>query len=162
MLDGGEDPLYIARRLIRMATEDIGLADPRALVLAVAAARATEMLGMPEARYALSEAAVYLATAPKSRTAADAIALALEDVESGEALEVPQHLRDASYPGASGLGHGEGYEMPSSESEGRSQEYAPGRREYYRPGESGYEKEVRERLNRWDGAPSTARPDGSG
>jgi len=153
MIVGGEDPRFIARRLVIAASEDIGLADPRALPLAVAAARAAEMLGMPEARYALAEAAVYLATAPKSRTAADAIGAAVADVESGTAFEVPEHLRDASYAGAGRLGHGEGYDMPESEAHGRTQEYLPSERVYYRPGESGYEREVRERTARWDGVP---------
>lgn len=160
MVAGGEDPRFIARRLVISASEDIGLADPRALTVAVAAARAVEMLGMPEAKFALSEAAIYLATAPKSRTAADAIDAALEDAERGDAPVVPDHLRDASYRGAARLGHGDGYEMPGSESEGRAQEYVPGRRGYYRPGESGYEMEVRERLTRWDGAPTRVPPDG--
>jgi putative ATPase len=118
------------------------------------------MLGMPEARHALAEAAIYLATAPKSRTAADAIAAAIEDAERGDAPAVPEHLRDASYAGAARLGHGDGYEMPVSEAEGRAQEYVPGRREYYRPGEGGYEREVRERLARWDAAPTRESPEG--
>lgn len=160
MIAGGEDPRFIARRLVISASEDIGLADPGALTVAVAAARAVEMIGMPEARYALAEAAIYLSTAPKSRTAADAIALALEDAESADAPDVPGHLRDRSYAGAEPLGHGDGYEMPSSEAEGRAQEYVPGRREYYHPGDTGYEREVRERLQRWDGAPTTAASDG--
>jgi putative ATPase len=161
MIAGGEDPRFIARRLVISASEDIGLADPAALTVAVSASRAVEILGMPEARYALSEAAVYLATAPKSRACADAISLALEDVAKGESIEVPTHLRDASYPGAGGLGHGEGYSMPASEAEGRAQEYLPCARTYYRPGPSGYEREVRERLSRWDGASSAAREEGA-
>jgi putative ATPase len=160
MMAGGEDPRFIARRLVISAAEDIGLADPRAILVAVAAARATEMLGMPEARYPLAEAAVYLATAPKSRSCADAIGLAIEDAERGEAAEVPDSLRDASYAGAARLGHGDGYDMPTSESEGRSQEYVPGERAYYRPGDKGYEKEVRERLSRWDAAPPASPADG--
>jgi len=150
MLSGGEDPRFIARRLVISASEDIGLADPSALGVAVAAARAVEMLGLPEARYALAEAAIYLATAPKSRTAADAIARALEDIEEGAAFDVPEHLRSASYDGASRLGHGAEYEMPASESEGRVQEYLPEERSYYRPSGSGYEREVRRRLDEWD------------
>jgi putative ATPase len=161
MIAGGEDPRFIARRLVISASEDIGLADPTALTVAIAAARAVEILGMPEARYALSEAAVYLATAPKSRSCADAISLALEDAERGEPFEVPGHLRDRSYAGAARLGHGEGYEMPASEEEGRAQEYVPRARVYYRPGSSGYEREVRERLSRWDGASSAAREGGA-
>jgi putative ATPase len=160
MIAGGEDPRFVARRLVISASEDIGLADPQALTVAVSAARAVEMLGMPEAKFALSEAAIYLATAPKSRTAADAVDAALEDAERGDAPVVPDHLRDASYRGAARLGHGDGYEMPSSEAEGRAQEYVPGRREYYRPGDTGYEREVRERLAHWDGAPTRARSEG--
>jgi len=93
MMEGGEDPRFIARRLVISASEDVGLADPGALGVAVAAARAVEMLGMPEARYALAEATIYLATAPKSRSCADAIARASEDIVNGVALEVPDHLR---------------------------------------------------------------------
>jgi len=159
MMAGGEDPRFIVRRLVIAASEDIGLADPRALEVATSAAKAVEMLGMPEAKYALAEAAIYLATAPKSRTCADAIARAMEDVESGEAFEVPDHLRDASYRGASRLGHGAGYEMPGSEAEGRAQHYLPEERAYYRPGDDGYEREVRRRLDRWDAASTTARTD---
>jgi putative ATPase len=160
MMEGGEDPRFIARRLVISASEDVGLADPRALEVAVAAARAAEMLGMPEAQFALAEAVVYLATAPKSRTCADAIEAALEGVRTAASAEVPAHLRDASYRGAAGLGHGVGYEMPRSEAEGRGQEYANERGTYYRPGDKGYEREVRERLSEWDGAPPVEDPGG--
>jgi len=156
MVEGGEDPRFIARRLVISASEDVGLADPSALTVAVSAARAVEMIGMPEARYALAEATIYLATAPKSRSAADAIARASEDIGSGVAFDVPDHLRDASYGGAARLGRGEGYRMPESESDGRSQEYIPERRDYYRPGGSGYEREVRERVREWDDALTSA------
>jgi putative ATPase len=152
MLAGGEDPRFVARRLVISASEDIGLADPAALSLAVSAARAVEMLGLPEARYALAEAVIYLATAPKSRSAADAVARALDDVEEGAAFEVPEHLRDASYGGAARLGHGAGYRMPASEAEGRGQQYLPEERSYYEPSGSGYEREVRRRLREWDAA----------
>ncbi|MBN2564294.1 MAG: replication-associated recombination protein A [Candidatus Eisenbacteria bacterium] len=152
MIRGGEDPRFIARRLVISASEDIGLADPRALPVAVAAARAVEMLGMPEAEYALTEAAIYLATAPKSRTCADAFARASEDIENGVAFEVPDELRDASYSGARRMGRGKGYQMPESESDGRSQRYMPEGRTYYRPADRGYEREVRERLKQWDSA----------
>ncbi|MBD3367697.1 MAG: replication-associated recombination protein A, partial [Candidatus Eisenbacteria bacterium] len=162
MLAGGEDPRFIARRLVISASEDIGLADPDALGVVVAAARAVEMLGLPEARYALAEAAIYLATAPKSRTAADAVARALEDVEGSSSFEVPEHLRDASYAGAARLKHGEGYEMPASESEGRRQEYLPEERTYYRPSGSGYEREVRKRLETWDAASQAGEDDRAG
>ena len=159
MMEGGEDPRFIARRLVISASEDVGLADPGALGVAVAAARAVEMLGMPEARYVLAEAAVYLATAPKSRSCADAIARASEDIENGVAFEVPDHLRDASYGGAARLGRGEGYEMPASESEGRAQKYLPEERSYYRPGSRGYEREVRERMRKWDSALTSDKTD---
>ncbi len=159
MMSGGEDPRFIARRLVISASEDIGMADPRALLVAVAAARATEMIGMPESAYALAEATVYLATAPKSRSCADAVSAAMGDAETGDLPEVPERLRDAGYAGARRLGHGAGYKMPASEAEGRSDEYAPGGKVYYRPGENGYEREVRERLSRWDGVPSDARAD---
>lgn len=160
MMSGGEDPRFIARRLVISASEDVGMADPRALLVAVAAARATEMIGMPESAYALSEATVYLATAPKSRSCADAVSSAMEDAEKGGLPDVPEHLRDRSYAGASRLGHGAGYAMPGSEAEGRRGEYAPGGRSYYRPGKSGFEREVRERLSRWDGVPPDAPTDG--
>ena len=156
MMEGGEDPRFIARRLVIAASEDVGLAEPGALGMAVAAARAVEMLGMPEARYALAEAAIYLATAPKSRSCADAIARASEDIVNGVVREVPDYLRDASYRGAERLGHGEGYHLPASEAEGRAQDYMPEHRCYYRPGDRGYEREVRERLKEWDGALTSA------
>ena len=161
MIQGGEDPRFIARRLVISASEDIGLADPRALQVAVAAARAVRMLGMPESKYALAEAACYLATAPKSRTCADAVAEALEDVEAGHAFEVPEHLRDASYDGAARLGRGRGYEMPRSEADGRAQGYLPEDRRYFRPSDRGYEKEVQDRLRRWDAEADADRPDDS-
>lgn len=152
MMAGGEDPRFIARRVVISASEDVGLADPRALEVAVAAARAVEMLGMPESKYALAEAVVYLATAPKSRTCADAISGAMDEVENGEAFEVPRHLRSSPPGGVGALGDGPVYDMPESESEGRRQVCLPGDRTYYTPGGSGYEREVRERLSRWDGA----------
>ncbi len=160
MMEGGEDPRFIARRLVISASEDVGLADPRALEVAVSAARAAEMLGMPEARFALAEAVIYLATAPKSRTCADAIDAALEGVRTAASSDVPVHLRDASYGGASRLGHGAGYDMPRSEADGRGQKYVEERRTYYKPGEKGYEREVRERLSEWDGAPPVEDPGG--
>ena len=162
MLEGGEDPRFIARRLVISASEDVGLADPAALTVAVSAARAAEMLGLPEAQYALAEATVYLAAAPKSRSCADAVAAAREAVLTDASAEVPEHLRDASYGGAERLGHGAGYEMPRSEAEGRGQECATERRTFYRPGEAGYEKAVRDRLSRWDCRPPVEDPEGRG
>ena len=159
MIAGGEDPRFIARRLVISASEDVGLADPRALGIAVAASRAVEMLGMPEARFALAEAVVYLATAPKSRTCAEAIDAASSDVEDGRAEDVPLHLRDRSYEGARALRHGEGYRMPRSEGDGRAQDYGIEVGAYYSPGPNGYEREVRERAARWDAASDDAGTD---
>jgi putative ATPase len=151
MIAGGEDPRFIARRLVISAAEDIGLADPAALGIAVSAARAAEMLGLPEAAYPLAEAVIYLATAPKSRTCAAALAAATGDVEEGHVSAVPEHLKSAGYRGAEKLGRGEGYTMPASEADGRKQVYMDFDRVYYRPGETGYEREVQERLALWDG-----------
>jgi putative ATPase len=110
MLEAGEDARFIARRMIVHASEDVGLADPRALVIAVAAAHAVEHVGLPEARLNLAEAAIYLARAPKSNSVFTALAAAMEDAASAD--PVPAHLRDASYPGAKRLGHGKGYKYP--------------------------------------------------
>jgi len=139
MLEAGEDARFIARRLIVHASEDVGLADSRALLVAVAAAQAVEHVGLPEARLNLAHATIYLATAPKSNSVYTAIAAALED--AGSAAPVPMHLRDASYPGAKRLGHGEGYRYPHDfPGHTVEQEYRPaafeGRR-YYEPSEMG-------------------------
>src|SRR4029078_6887978 len=109
MIHAGEDPRFIARRIVIHAAEDVGLADPMALVLAQAAFQAAEFIGWPEARIPLAEATIYIATAPKSNSTILAIDAALKDVESGRTLAVPEHLRDAHYPGAKRLGHGKGY-----------------------------------------------------
>jgi putative ATPase len=141
MLEAGEDPRYIARRMIVHASEDIGLADPRALQIAVAAAQALEHVGLPEARLNLAEAAIYLARAPKSNSVYTAIAAAMEDAVSAD--PVPTHLRDASYPGAKRLGHGEGYRYPHDHPGHRvEQEYRPVRfagKRYYEPSGEGEE-----------------------
>ena len=110
MIHAGEDPRFIARRIVICAAEDVGLADPMALVLANAALSASEFVGWPEARIPLAEATVYIATANKSNSAYLAIDAALEDVKSGRTLPVPEHLRDTHYKGAERLGHGQGYE----------------------------------------------------
>ena len=110
MLEAGEDARFIARRMIVHASEDIGLADPRALLVASAAAHAVEHVGLPEARLNLAEAAIYLARAPKSNSVYTALAKAMEDAASAD--PVPEHLRDSSYPGAKRLGHGKGYKYP--------------------------------------------------
>ncbi len=154
MLAGGADPLYIARRLIRMATEDIGLADPNALQVAVSAKLAYEALGSPEGELALAEAAVYLATAPKSNSVYKAFDAALEDVERTRNEPVPLHLRNPVTKLMRELGYGKGYEFAHSYDEGVApMECLPERlkdRRYYQPRGSGYEAEVAERLKRWE------------
>ena len=153
MVYSGEDPRFIVRRMIIFASEDVGLADPQALVVATAAARALEWVGLPEAQYALAEAALYLATAPKSNSAG-AYWKALADVEREGVVEVPDHLKDASRDGWA-LGHGQGYKYPHDyPGHHVRQQYLPdglqGRR-YYEPGELGYEREIAARLRRWRG-----------
>ncbi|HZP27386.1 MAG TPA: replication-associated recombination protein A [Acidimicrobiia bacterium] len=137
MLEAGEDPRLIARRLVILASEDVGLADPQALLVADAAARAVEFVGLPEAQLNLAHAVLHLALAPKSNSVITALGAAREDVRNEPAGRVPVHLRDAHYPGAAKLGHGEGYRYPHDEPSGWvAQEYRPdevaGRR-YYRP-----------------------------
>jgi putative ATPase len=141
MLEAGEDARFIARRMIVHASEDVGLADPRALLVAVAAAQAVEHVGLPEARLNLAEAAIYLARAPKSNSVYSALAAATEDAISAD--PVPAHLRDASYPGAKKLGHGEGYRYPHDYPGHQvEQEYRPVRfkgNRYYEPSGEGEE-----------------------
>jgi len=153
MVYAGEDPRFIVRRMIIFASEDVGLADPQALVVATAAAQALEWVGLPEAQYALAEAALYLATAPKSNSTG-AYWKALADVERDGIVEVPDHLKDASRDGKA-LGHGEGYKYPHDYPDHYvRQQYLPDRlqgRRYYQPGEQGYEREIAERLRRWRG-----------
>jgi putative ATPase len=150
MLEAGEDARFIARRLVILASEDVGLADPMALVVATAAAHAVEYVGLPEAQLNLSEAVIYLATAPKSNRAALAIWGAREDVRKGPSAEVPVHLRDAHYQGAKSLGHGKGYDYPHDDPAGWvDQAYQPselGGRRYYDPTDHGHEAVVRERM----------------
>ncbi len=137
MLAAGEDPRFIARRLIILASEDVGMADPLSLLVADATARAVDYVGLPEARISLAHAVVHLATAPKSNSAYTALGRAMVDVAERPAGEVPLHLRDAHYQGASVLGHGKGYRSPHDEPSGRlEQEYRPepvSERRYYRP-----------------------------
>ncbi len=152
MIEAGEDPRFIARRLIISAAEDIGLAQPQALSLAVAAAEAVALIGMPEGRIPLAEATVFLATSPKSNAAYVGINEALRDVRDGKSGVVPTHLRDASYSGAKGLGHGVGYSYPHNDPLGIvAQEYLPETLRgttYYRPTAHGQEREIAERLDR--------------
>ncbi len=150
MLYAGEDIRFIARRLVILASEDIGMADPQGLPLAVAAQQAVEFIGMPEARITLAHATVYLATAPKSNRAYVGIDKAMEEVKNGVTLAVPRHLRSTgSKRAAKTLGH-TGYQY-SHEGEGAyiPQAYLPEGRRYYDPSENGYEKRVKERLDYW-------------
>jgi putative ATPase len=138
MLEGGEDPRFIARRLIVHASEDIGMADSRALLVAVAAAHAVEHVGLPEARLNLAHATIYLARAPKSNAVLKAIGAASQDVREHGALQPPKALRDAHYPGAKKLGHGQGYVYPPSDPSGYDVDYLPDElkgRTYYEPDE---------------------------
>ncbi|MWV57893.1 replication-associated recombination protein A [Rathayibacter sp. VKM Ac-2754] len=150
MIEAGEDPRFIARRIIVSASEDIGMADPQALVVAIAAADAVQFIGMPEGRIPLAQAVVHLATAPKSNASYSAIDLAIADVRAGKAGRVPAHLRDAHYPGAKRLGHGKGYRYPHDADLGvLEQQYLPDALEgarYYRPTEHGNERDVSARL----------------
>jgi putative ATPase len=150
MVVAGEDPRFIARRIVILAAEDIGLADPQALVLSVAAHHAVEFIGWPEGELPLAEATVYCATAPKSNASAKGIWSAKADVEQGRTLEVPQHLKDTHYKGAARLGHGEGYKY-AHDFEGHvvDQDHLPEHRTYYEPGDQGFEIKVRERMDKW-------------
>jgi putative ATPase len=152
MLEAGEDPRFIARRLVILASEDVGMADPQGLVMADAAARAVEFVGLPEAQLNLAHAVVYLATAPKSNRVTVAIGKARADVRERPAGEVPAHLRDAHYRGAASLGHGEGYEYPHDDPEGWvAQEHRPREvagRHYYDPSAHGHESEIADRMAR--------------
>ena len=150
MIEAGEDVRFIARRVIISAAEDIGTADPQALPIAVAAAQAVQLIGMPEGRIPLAEAVVYLATAPKSNAAYVGIDAAIADVRAGRLGRVPKPLRDAHYPGAKRLGHGKGYVYPHDEPVGvAQQQHLPDElvgTEYYRPTERGHEREIAARL----------------
>jgi putative ATPase len=147
MLEAGEDPRFIARRLIIFASEDVGNADPQALPLAAAALQAVEFVGLPECQLNLAQAVTYLACAPKSNASTLAISRAREDVRSGRTLAVPKHLRDSHYAGAEHFGHGEGYEYSHDHQDAWSaQIYLPEDRRYYEPVERGHETVIRERL----------------
>jgi putative ATPase len=153
MLAGGEDPLYLARRLVRIASEDVGLADPRALSVALAAKDAYHFLGSPEGELALAEAAIYLATAPKSNRAYTAFSEAQAAADAHPAEAVPLHIRQAPTPLMKELGYGEGYKYAfDSENAYVPQEYLPERlrgAEWYQPSDVGYEKTVKERMAWW-------------
>ena len=150
MLEAGEDARFIVRRLVILASEDIGMADPMALVVADAAARAVEFVGLPEARLNLAQAVVHLATAPKSNRVYSALAAAAADARAPGTGLVPPHLRDAHYKGAAGLGHGEGYDYPHDDPRGWvEQAHRPEEVEghvYYEPSPHGFEAEVARRI----------------
>ncbi|MGY2703162.1 replication-associated recombination protein A [Nocardioides sp. HB32] len=152
MIEAGEDPRFIARRLMILASEDIGLADPTALTTAVAAAQTVQLIGMPEAQLTLAHATIALAVAPKSNAVTTAIGAALADVRAGKIGQVPPHLRDAHYSGAKTLGHGAAYKYSHDEPFGvAEQQYAPDvvlDREYYQPTQLGAEAAIRERWER--------------
>jgi len=150
MLESGEDVRFIARRIVICSSEDVGNADPQALVVAAAALQACEFVGMPEAQIILAQAVIYVACSPKSNASYMALSGAVEDVKSGRTLEVPAALKDASYKGAKRLGRGEGYKY-SHQYEGGwvEQEYLPAPRIYYLPTDRGYEAEIKERLEAW-------------
>lgn len=155
MIHAGEDPRFIARRIMIHAAEDVGLADPMALVLATSACQAAEVIGWPEARIPIAEAALYIATAHKSNTVITAIDAALEDVRNGRTLPVPQHLRDGHYPGSKRLGHGVGYQY-AHDFPGHhvAQDHLGASRRFYEPSEQGVEKKIKERVMRWREAQS--------
>ncbi len=147
MLEGGEDIRFLARRLVILASEDVGNADPHALPLAVAAMQACEFVGLPECQLTLAQAVTYLACAAKSNAATVAIGEARHDIREGRLLPVPRHLQDSHYAGAKRLGHGEGYEYAhNAEGAVAAQDYLGVEREYYRPVDRGFEKELMKRL----------------
>jgi len=149
MLYAGEDPRFIARRMIICASEDVGNADPHALMLANAALSATEFVGMPEAQIPMAQAAIYIACAPKSNTSIVGISKATADIKAGVSTVVPRHLRDSSYASASKLGHGKGYKYSHSyDGHYVHQKYMLHEARYYEPSDEGYEKRIKERLER--------------
>ena len=166
MIGAGEDPEFIARRMIVFASEDVGLADPPALSMAVAVFQALQVVGLPEASYALSEAAVYLATAPKSNSITKAMGKARQAVDDNSGAQVPPHLRDAHYQGAAQLGHGDGYRYPHNyDGHIVEQQYLPDPLKetvLFEPGSQGTEAEIADRLADWDrrlGRPDRRRRD---
>ncbi|MFC0455716.1 replication-associated recombination protein A [Arthrobacter liuii] len=152
MLEAGEDPRFVARRIVISAAEDVGMADPTALQTAVAAAQAVQLIGMPEGRIILAEAVVHLATAPKSNAAYMGINKAIADVRAGLGVGIPAHLRDAHYPGSKQLGHGVGYKYAHDAPHAvATQQYPPDDlvgRDYYQPTGNGAERDIAQRLER--------------
>ena len=161
MIHAGEDPRFISRRVMISAAEDIGLADPMALVLSTSAHTAAEFIGWPEARIPIAEATVYLATANKSNSAYAAINAALEEVKNGRTIPVPKHLRDSHYQGAEQLGHGDGYKY-AHDHKGHfvAQDYLGIDKRFYEPGEEGVEKKIKERVMHWRELQEKVKKDG--
>ena len=150
MLEGGEDPRFVARRVVIAAAEDVGNADPYALVIAQAAADATAFIGLPECQLPLAQAVIYLACAPKSNASAKAIWQATDEVRSGRTLPVPRHLRDSHYSGAKRLGHGQGYQYPHDHEEAElTQDYLGVDRVYYHPTDHGRERDLAAYLDKF-------------
>jgi putative ATPase len=149
MLEAGEDPRFLARRIVIAAAEDVGNADPMALVVANAAAQVTEFVGLPECRIPLVQAATYIATAPKSNASIMAIDAAIDDVRTKRIIPVPVHLQDAHYPGAKQLGHGAGYKYSHNTPDGWSdQDYLGVEKFYYEPVDRGFEAEIKQRMDK--------------
>nr|WP_221220538.1 replication-associated recombination protein A [Mycolicibacterium sp. BK634] len=152
MLIAGEDPRFVARRLMILASEDIGMADPTALLTAVAAAQTVQLIGMPEAQLTLAHATVHLATAPKSNAVTTALGAAMNDIRAGKAGLVPAHLRDGHYAGAAKLGNAVGYRYPHDDPDGVvPQQYPPDEVsgvDYYKPTNHGVEREIGSRLDK--------------
>jgi putative ATPase len=152
MLVAGEDPRFVARRLMILASEDIGMADPTALLTAVAAAQTVALIGMPEAQLTLAHATVHLATAPKSNAVTTALGAAMNDIRAGKAGLVPAHLRDGHYAGAAKLGNAVGYRYPHDDPDGVvPQQYPPDEVagvDYYKPTNHGAEREISSRLDK--------------
>ncbi|SRR6056297_415389 len=147
MLEGGEDIRFVCRRLVILASEDIGNADPQALSIAVATMQACEFVGLPECQLTLSQCVAYMACAPKSNAATTAIGTARRDVREGQIIPVPKHLRDGHYDGAKKIGHGEGYQYAHDEADGiAAQDYLGVDRTYYEPTNRGFEAELQTRL----------------
>jgi putative ATPase len=147
MLEGGEDVRFLARRLVILASEDVGNADPRGLMIAVAAMQATEFVGLPECQLALAQAVTYLALAPKSNACTTAIGAARRDVREQAVIPVPRHLQDKHYAGAKRLGHGQGYAYSHDAADGiAAQDYLGVEKRYYEPVDRGFERDLAERL----------------
>ena len=148
MLYAGEDPRFIARRICICAAEDVGNADPQALVVANSALQISEFIGLPEARIPLAQAAVYIACAPKSNAAYMGLEKATQDIKNTKTQEVPTHLKDASYGGAKRLGHGSDYKYAHNyEGHYVKQDYTHQKKTYYQPTNIGFEKEISRRLD---------------